>query len=287
MNKYEIVVDTACDLPVNFLNTNNITYVPFSVSFDENTYYKEHIDITTEQFLKKLNDEQLFAKTSLPSIGDYQDAFEEKLKNGKDILCICISSKLSGSYQSACTAADILSETYPERTIKILDSMHACASEGLLVRKALENLSNSMTLESNFNFLESIKSKIHILFTVNDLSYLQKGGRLNATSAFVGNVLDIKPILTLDNGIIAPVNKVRKLKKTVQYLVNHVLKVREQSDNGIEVVLINSGLDDALEIFINEFAKHNITPTYPTSHIGVTISAHIGCGACGVLVYEK
>ncbi len=287
MSKYEIVTDTACDLSVSFLDNNNIKYVPFSVSFDKETYYKEHVDIELKEFLRRLEEDKLFAKTSLPSIGDYQEVFEEKLEKGIDVLCICISSKLSGSYQSACTAADILSETFPDRNIKVLDSIQACAAEGMLVIKALENLNNNMTLEDNFNFLENMKYNIKTLFTVNDLSYLQRGGRLTATSAFVGNVLDIKPILTLDNGIITPFHKVRKLKKTVQYLVKHIVSISDESPNGIEVALINSGLDEALEIFIEELAKHNIKTIYPISHIGITISAHIGYGASGIVVYKK
>ncbi len=287
MNKYEIVVDTACDLSVEFLKENNITYVPFSVSFDQKTYYKEHVDISVNQLLDKLANENIFAKTSLPSIGDYADVFEEKLKNGLDILCICISSQLSGSYQSARTAADILKESYPDREIKIIDSLQACASEGFLVLKALEKLQADVTLEDNYNFLESIKGKINILFTVNNLTYLQKGGRLSTTSAFVGNVLDIKPILALTDGIISPVHKVRKLKKTIQYLVKEAVKFRDENPNGIEVVLICSKLEESLPIFEKELEKYDITPSYPNSHIGVTISAHIGVGACGILIYKK
>ncbi len=287
MNKYEIVVDTSCDLSVAFLKENNITYVPFSASFDEKTYYKEHIDITTDEFLDKLESGNIFAKTSLPSIGDYTDVFEKILENGNDILCICLSSQLSGSYQSACTAADILKETYPDREIKVIDSLQACASQGLLVLKALEKLENGVPLEYNFNFIEEIKSKIKIYFTVNNLSYLEKGGRLSSASALIGNVLDIKPILSLENGAISPVHKVRKLKKTVQYLVNEAVKARDVSPNGIEVIIINSRLDESLPIFEKELKKHDIPLNYPTSPIGVTISAHIGPGACGILIYTK
>ncbi len=287
MNKYEIVTDTSCDLPVNFLKQNNITYVPFSVSFDEKTYYKEHDEITIDEFLDKLEHGGLFAKTSLPSIGDYSDVFEKILKDGKNILCICLSSQLSGSYQSACTAAEILSESYPDRDIKVVDSLQACASQGLLVLKALDNMNNGVPLNYNFNFLETMKKKIKIFFTVNDLKYLQKGGRLTTTSAFIGNVLDIKPILALENGVISPVHKVRKLKKTVQYLVNEAVKVRDANLDGIEVVIINSRLDEAKELFEKELEKHDIIPSYDAFNIGVTISAHIGSGACGIVIYTK
>lgn len=287
MNNYKIVTDTACDLSVDFLNQNQIPFVPFSVTFNDRDYFKEHIDISVDDFLEKLKNDGVFAKTSLPSIGNYTDVFEKFLEEGKDILCICISSKLSGSYQSACNAAEILKEEYPEREIKVIDSTTACAGQGFILRKALENLSNGISLEDNFEILELLKERVKILFTVDELSYLQKGGRLNATSAFVGNVLDIKPILAVDEGIIKPVNKIRKLKKTVNYLVQQILDAKEKSPNGIEVVLINSGLDEALEMLIEELNKNKITPTYPTSYIGVTISAHIGTGACGVVIYSK
>ena len=114
MNTYKIIADTACDIPVSLMAEKEITYVPFNVSFDQQNYLEELKDITPDEFYDKINTEKLFPKTSLPSVQAYIDAMEPILKDGKDVLCLTISAKFSGSFQSAMNAANILHEDYPD-----------------------------------------------------------------------------------------------------------------------------------------------------------------------------
>ncbi|MBQ7102870.1 MAG: DegV family EDD domain-containing protein, partial [Anaerotignum sp.] len=131
MNTYKIIADTSCDMPAVVFAEKNVTYVPFNVSFDQQNYIEELKDITPDAFYEKIITEKLFPKTSLPSVQTYMDAMEAELKEGKDVLCLCLSSKFSGSYGSAVNAANILSEEYPERIIRVVDTTCATGCEGL------------------------------------------------------------------------------------------------------------------------------------------------------------
>ena len=119
---YEIFADSACDIPRELLEKHNIHPVYFYVSFDDENYMKEKLDMDTTDYYNKMIDEGLYPKTSLPSVQDYVEAFTPTLEEGKAIICICLSGKLSGSHQAAKTARDILLETYPEAHIKVIES---------------------------------------------------------------------------------------------------------------------------------------------------------------------
>ncbi|MBQ7085448.1 MAG: DegV family EDD domain-containing protein, partial [Anaerotignum sp.] len=136
MNAYKIIADSSCDIPISLMKANDISYVPFNVSFDQETYLEELKDITPDEFYEKINAEKLFPKTSLPSVQSYMDAMEAALKENKDVLCLCLSSKFSGSFQSAMNAANILSESYPDHMIKVIDTTCATACEGMMVLEA-------------------------------------------------------------------------------------------------------------------------------------------------------
>lgn len=133
---FEIFADSACDLPEDLLKAKGIHQVHFYVSFDEENYMKEKIDIDTEAYYKKMIDEGAYPKTSLPSVQDYMEAFTPVVEAGKSIICICLSGKLSGSHQAAKTARDILLETYPHAHIKVIESGLCTVEEGLYVLEA-------------------------------------------------------------------------------------------------------------------------------------------------------
>ena len=123
MRPYQIFSDSSCDLPENLLQEHQIKLIPFYVSFDQENYYKENVDITKEEFYRTLTSKKVYAKTSLPSVQDYISMFTPSLKEGNDILCLCLTQKFSGSYQSALNAKHILEEQYPDVNISIIDSI--------------------------------------------------------------------------------------------------------------------------------------------------------------------
>ena len=137
---FEIFADSGCDIPVEMMKELNIHPVYFYVSFDGETYKKEKLEVNTTAYYKKMIDENAFPKTSLPSVQDYVDAFTPVLEEGKGIICICMSGKLSGSHQAAKTARDILLETYPKAHIKVIESKMCTVDEGLFVLEAVRML---------------------------------------------------------------------------------------------------------------------------------------------------
>jgi len=138
MNDYQIFSDSSCDVPVELLEKHNISLIPFYITFDQEKFYKENIEISNSEFYEVLSKEKVFPKTSLPSVADYMSAFKQALKEGKNVLCLCLTAKFSGSYQSAINAKNILEEKYPDSKIHIVDSIQATAGQGItLIQLAL------------------------------------------------------------------------------------------------------------------------------------------------------
>ena len=149
MSEYCIISDGSCDLPKDLAAKENITVVPFYVSFDEKNYMKEGVDIGVRDFYQKMVDNKgVFPKSSLPSVQDYMEVFEPIIKQGKGIVCICITSKFSGSLQSATNAKNILLETYPDAKIEVIDSMVNTVLQGLFVLEAAKMCKAGVPMEA-------------------------------------------------------------------------------------------------------------------------------------------
>ena len=176
MNTYKIIADTSCDIPAAVFAEKNVTYVPFNVSFDQENYMEELKDISPDEFHTKLATEKVFPKTSLPSVQAYMDAMESALKEGKDVLCLCLSSKFSGSYGSAVNAANILADDYPDRVIKVVDTTCATACESMMVLEACRMRDAGMELDTVVEKLDALKESACLYVTVDSLEHLQKGG---------------------------------------------------------------------------------------------------------------
>ncbi len=287
MKTFEIVSDSSCDLPKDYVVQNDISVVPFSISFDSKNYLKEGIDIDSETFYQRIANGETSVKTSLPSIQDYLDAFTPILEKGKDIVCICLSSKFSGSYQSAVNAATILEDEYTESKIVIIDSQNATAGQGYIVKKALEYKENNKVIDGIEEFLQKYIENSVIYFTIDTLDFLSRGGRIGKGAALSGTLLDIKPILYLKNGELGPHSKIRRRKKAIASLLeildNELRKINGQYDIEIITSVINQEAID----FKNEIVSKYCTKDIPMSQIGLTIGVHCGPTAIGFLIVNK
>lgn len=288
MNNFVILSDSSCDLPEDLKKEYNIDVVPFYVSFDKENYLKENIDININDFYKKVTNEKIIPKTSLPSMEDYINYFKRHLENGVDILCFTLCSELSGSYQSAINAANIMLEDYPDRKILVIDSKKATVAQGLLVIEASKMQKAGFSLEETYEKMESLKQEGIIIFTIDSLEYLQKGGRIGKASALAGSLLNIKPILLLLNGILEPHSKVRGRKKSL----SEVLKIFDEYINEdiskYQIAIAHAYCkDEAIELekALNE--KYNINLSYPIFDIGITVGAHTGATAIGIGFIKK
>lgn len=288
---YQILSDSSCDLPNSFLEQEQIRCVPFYVSFDQQHYQKENIEISNSEFYHTLKTTRIFPKTSLPSVQDYCNAFEEVLKTGKDVLCICITTKFSGSYQSAVNAKQILQESYPDASIVVLDSILATAGQGLLVLQAAKLQQAGFDLETTVQKLEQLKTTARIMFTVDTLEYLQKGGRIGKAASLAGSMLNLKPLIQLKEAELIPYANVRgrkkSLEKVIAMLAEHFTTINASYQDYLFCVVSSATEEETNRIKQMLEAEIQRPLTYPTFQIGVTIGTYTGPGAVGVCCIQK
>lgn len=284
MRNIKLISDSSCDFTKEDIALHNVDIVPFSVSFDDINYLKENIDIDKYDFYDRLKTPDAFAKTSLPSVDLYINAFEKHIKNGDDILCLTLSSKLSGSYQSAVNAKNILLEEYTDANIEIVDTLQATFAQGLLVKFADSLIKKNKPLTEIANIILENRSNVNIYLSVSSLKHLQKGGRISKASAFAGDILNVNPIIRLLDGELVPIAKVRGQKKafnSVAKLCNDFLE-EKSSNNGESIHYILTCVED-ITSFTKKFEEIGLTPI-GYRNVGVTISAHTGITVFGGLV---
>ncbi len=231
---FQIISDGSCDLPPDLTKEKNIIVVPFYVSFDDVNYQKEIVEIGIRDFYQKMVDEpDVYPKSSMPSTQDYVDAFLPVVKKGIPIICICITTKFSGSMQSAINAKNMLLESYPDARIKIIDATVNTVLQGQYVLEAVRMQENGASYEKTISRLEAIKSTGRIFFTVGNMEYLQHGGRIGKVAGIAGSVLGIKPIITLKQGEIFPSGIARGRKKSMEKTINLIINYLDEKKLGI------------------------------------------------------
>jgi DegV family protein with EDD domain len=286
---YKIIADSACDLGLPYAASFGVDIVPFTVSYDGVAYKKEPYEETVIDFYKTLRETGAFAKTSLPSIAEYEKAMRKHFADGFDVLCVCLSSKLSGSYGAAVNAADLLTEEFPERQALVVDTLSASSGEGLFAIQAAKMLKRGVTLSDAANYLNKIKNEGCIYFTVDSLDYLQKGGRLGKVSALIGQFLDIKPLIALfgSGGELVPCGKIRGRKKALSEIVNVSLKSLTHDKSQYDCCIFHADcIDDAL--FVKKtLEEQGVIIVHPILKVGPTIGAHTGPTACAICLLRR
>lgn len=288
MSDFIVLSDSSCDLPDTLKQEYNLDIVPFYVSFDKENYLRENIDINVNDFYEKIVSEKIIPKTSLPSMEDYCAHFKIHLDKGLDILCFTLSSDFSGSYQSAVNAANIMIEDYPDRKILVMDSRKATVAQGLLVIQAAKMQKAGFSLKETYEKMESLKNEGIVIFTIDSLEYLQKGGRIGRASALAGSLFNIKPILLLKNGVLEPHSKVRGRKKSLLEVLKIFENYIKDDLDKYEIAVAHASCkEEAIELEKTLNEKYNIKLTYPIFDIGITVGAHTGATAIGVGVIKK
>lgn len=285
MKKFQIVCDSACDL--NSLDKAN--QVPFVVSFDGEKYFKEKEEISVSEFYEKLDG--VYPKTSVPSVQDFIDKFRPILENDQEIICVTISSELSSSLQSAKNASVIMLEEYPKSKIYVIDSRLATVPYSLLVLEMLKMKNNGDNIEDVVAYLESAKHESGVYFTVGDVSYLQKGGRIGNVVLKSAKALNLKAIASLKDGKVASNGVARgeksALSKIIQSTIEH-FDNKNICDYVFSVGYTDMSTETLAYTLENEFKK-----VYPNAEfhdsiqIGATIGAHTGKGTFGIGFSKK
>lgn len=296
--EYRIISDGSCDLPVEIYDESNLTVVPFYVSFDSETYCKEIAEMPIREFYDKMvDDPQTFPKSSMPSVQDYIDAFTPIVEEGKAIICLCITSKFSGSLQSATNAREMVLEDYPDAEITVIDTTINTVLQGIFVLEAVKMQKNGVSYEDAIKELNTIKETGRIFFTVGSLDYLQHGGRIGKLSGLAGSLLGIRPLITLKEGEIFSSGIARGRKKSIEKVQGLLLEYLKASDLSIDDYSICIGFgyekdeadkfrDSTVEFLKNngyEISKDDI----PLYQIGATIAVHTGPYPLGFGIVKK
>ncbi|MCI8507589.1 MAG: DegV family protein [Lachnospiraceae bacterium] len=284
---YMLVSDATLDLPLDLVEKHNIAVVPMAFTLDEKEilHYPDERNMTTEEFYEALKQGKK-SVTSQINPANYVEFFTPLLEKGEDILYICFTSGLSGTYQSALIAKGMLEEDFPERTIHVVDSLCASAGQGYFVYLAALKKEEGLSLEELTDWVVANRSRVAHWFTVDDLFHLQRGGRLSFAEAMLGSALKIKPIISVDDeGKLYVENKVRGNKKSVEYMI---AKINDTMDDEERTVFIGHGdaEDRALDLkekLLEKTKAENIQIT----KIGPIIGTHTGPGMLAVLFMKK
>lgn len=293
---FQIISDGSCDLPVELTEEKNIKVVPFYVSFDDEHYQKEIVEIGIRDFYQQMVDKKgVYPKSSMPSAQDYADVFIPYVKQGLPVICICITTKFSGSLQSAMNAKSLVLEEYPQAQITVIDSTMDTVLQGLYVLEAVKLRDGGYSYEDAVKRLEEIKGSGRIFFTVGDMEYLKHGGRIGKVSAVAGSVLGIRPVITLRQGEIFPSGIGRGRKHTTEKALKLLAEYLKDSGKDVErfSVCIGFGYDREEAVAFREHALETLhvkglsVKDIPLFQIGATISVHTGPYPLGFGVIEK
>ena len=280
--KFDIITDSGCDMPADYLQNNGIVCVKLGFTMNNVNYEGESGEkITEQEFYQKLQGGAM--PTTYQVTGETAKGYIEKsLKNGRDVLVLAFSSGLSGTAGSFVVAARDLQKAYPERKIFVVDSLCASMGQGLLLDYVVKKADEGATIEETASYAEKLKPQICHHFTVDNLFHLKRGGRVSGATALVGTILKIKPIMHVDdNGKLVAIGKVIGRKKSLHALVDRLFELADMSEN--DPIFISHGdcIDDV------EYVKGLIQERLPkvqiyVNYVGAVIGTHSGCGTLAI-----
>ncbi len=279
----KLIIDSAADISKEEADKLGITLIPMRVRFNQEEYL-DGVNLTPEMFYNKLIESSELPKTSQITPFEFEQEFDKVVKNGDSAIVITISSKLSGTYSSAKSAA----KKYPDK-IFVVDSLNACIGERLLCQYALRLIENGMDIKDIVEELNNKKHKINVMAMLNTLKYLKKGGRISSVVAFTGELFSIKPVVGVIDGEVKLIGKAMGSKKG-NNLLSSLVEKKGGIDFSMPYGVIWSGTDDSLLKKYVEDSSHlwkNSTDNIPAYIIGCTIGTHVGPGAIGVAFFEN
>ncbi len=286
MDNYVIFTDSACDMESDTLKKWNVKFIDLTLKFDGEDKIYKNSEVEPVAFYNKMREGGV-AKTSAVNSQAFKLAFEEELKNGNDIFYLGFSSGLSTTYNSGASAAKILSEAYPDRKILTVDSLAASAGFGLLVYLAVKKKEEGASIEELAKYMEEIKWNMCHWFTVDDLVYLKRGGRVSAAAALVGGMLGIKPVLHVDNeGHLINTAKVRGRKASIKALFDKYKELAIDPTKGPIYICQGDCKEDA-DMLTNMIKEEFGPETDMTVFTGPVVGAHSGPGTLALFFLGK
>lgn len=293
--RFRIICDSCCDLPKEDVSELDIDIVPFYVSFDGVDYLRDFYDFSYHDFYQRMMDNPgSYPKTSLPGMEDYINVWEPYLKEGVPILNINMTSGMSGSYNAAVNARSVIMEKYPDARIEVLDSQALTLYEGMLVREACRFRDSGMELEEAAEKLLSVRKDGRAYFTIGDLSYLMKGGRIGGLVKLAAVGLGIKPVILFANGGISLSKITRSRQKSLAELARQAAMffVNNKEDPSDYYLEVGYGLDkkdgeEVMELFSGFLKEAGLRAGMKLSQIGTMVGAHNGPYLMGIAMQKK
>lgn len=278
--KIAVMSDSTAYIPKDVRDKHHIHMVPLSVTFEDSTY-REEIDISTEAFYQKLRDAKTLPKSSQPSIGEVTAKLKELAKDYDAVISIHLSSGISGTFQTVASAGEMVEGI----DVYTYDSEISCMPQAYYVWEAVEMARANKTPDEIIQRLDEVKQSMRAYFMVDDLSNLQRGGRLNNAQAILGSLLQVKPILHFVDKVIVPFEKIRTRKKAVR----RIMELLEEEANGgdkLRVAFIHSNNEQAAIELREEFNEKFPTTETTIAYIGPVIGTHLGEGTIAAAWYK-
>ncbi|WP_033694571.1 DegV family protein [Bacillus thuringiensis] len=271
-----MITDSAADLPVELLQAYDIDLIPLRVYDEAETEYLDGVTLESVTLLQKMREGAVY-RTSLPSLETFQEKFVSYAKEGNPCIYLAFSSELSGTYQSSVLIKEEVKETYANLDLEIVDTKCASLGQGLVVLEAAKMAKDGASKEDILKRVDFLMNHMEHIFTVADLQYLVRGGRLSKVAGFIGGLLNIKPILNVEEGKLVPLEKVRGKKKVLGRIVD-IMEERGKELKG-QTIGITHGDDletaEALKALITERFGCEV---FIVNTIGAAIGAHTGPG---------
>lgn len=291
MTNYVLCCESTADLTKEHFESRNINFVKFHFYLNGKEYFDDlGQSVSFEDFYNQVQN-GADVKTAQVNISEYEDFWTPFLEKGLDIVHVCFSSGLSGTINSARNARTILLERFPERSIYISDSLSASSGYGLLLDAAADKRDEGMTAEELFDWIEQNKLKVHHWFFSTDLSSYVRGGRISKAAAVFGGVLEICPLLNMDNeGHLIPREKIRKKKNVTKEIVKRMQLYADNCENysGKCYISQSNCYDDAKEVArLIEESFPNLNGKVEINWVGTTIGSHTGPGTVALFFWGQ
>lgn len=281
MEKIKIIADSACDLDLKYLKELGVHMIPLSVHFGNEIYYDRET-IEPGAFYKKLTEYEELPKTSQVTPAIFVEEYKKYIADGYHIIAICFSSGLSGTYQSACIAKEMLRT----EKVTVIDSKAASVGFGLIVRTAALMVKDGKSKEEIIERIEFMRDRMEHIFAVGSLEMLKRGGRISTAQAVMGKLLNVKPILQIQNGYIIPYDKVRGEKGVIKRIIETMKERGHEIES--QVIGLNFAGDTKLCIQLKDEIRNEFgIKEFVVSEIGAAIGSHAGPGTVSVFFLRK
>ena len=288
MSTYRLFTDANCDLPPELIQELDIDVIPMEFSIGDKTYknYPDAREMSAHDFYERLRGGEMSTTNQITAI-TFTELFEPVLRAGEDILYLVFSSGLSGTCNNACMVAKELNEKYPDRKMRVVDSLAASMGQGLLIYHAALKRAEGADLDTVSGWLEENRNRLAHWFTVDDLNHLKRGGRVSGAAALVGTMLGIKPVLHVDDeGHLIPVEKIRGRRQSLDALVQHMEKTVENPEEQMIFVSHGDAKEDAEYVAEQVKEKFHVKSVL-INPIGPVIGTHSGPGTIALFFLGK